>query len=277
MPATRLTSALRSTAGKTRRAAALGVDRAAFPTWSLSREGRANLGRIQELKGRFPGRRCVVMGNGPSLLKADLNRLRDAVTIVSNAHFLIWDQLEYLPTLLTVEDRLVAEDRADELRQLPVTRIYPFDLRETLGPANEKVIYVNFPRVYKPFPKFSDDLVKRAYWGGTVSFFNLQLACYLGCNPIALIGFDHSYKVPAADRIDQHVITSDAEDVNHIHPEYFGPGYRWHDPNVARMEISYALARRELEARGIDVVNATHGGHLEVFARKSLDAFLEGS
>ena len=70
------------------------------------------------------------------------------------------------------------------------------------------------------------------------------------------------------------MITSESEDVNHIHPDYFGPGYRWHDPNVARMEISYALARRELEQRGVQVVNATVGGQLEVFERHELEEFL---
>src|SRR4051812_35078239 len=100
MPPTRIQTALRGAAGRTRRAA----ENAAFPAWSLTREGRANTRRVQELRGRFPGRRCVVMGNGPSLLKSDLNSLRDEVTIVSNAHFLIWDQLDYVPTILTVED-----------------------------------------------------------------------------------------------------------------------------------------------------------------------------
>jgi hypothetical protein len=41
------------------------------------------------------------------------------------------------------------------------------------------------------------------------------------------------------------------------------------------MEISYALARRELTRRGIRVVNATVGGRLEVFERQQLDEFLE--
>ena len=49
--------------------------------------------------------------------------------------------------------------------------------------------------------------------------------------------------------------------MNHIHPDYFGPGYRWHDPNVARMEAAYHCARRELESAGITVMNATAGGH----------------
>jgi hypothetical protein len=214
------------------------------------------------------------MGNGPSLLKSDLNRLASEITIVSNAHYLIWDQLTYVPTFLTVEDTLVAEDRASQLRALAgTTGVFPFDLRTYLGPCSETRIYLDFLRDYEPFPRFSSDLAKRGFWGGTVSFLNLQLAAYLGCNPIVLIGFDHSYVVPSKE-IRDHVILSDEEDVNHIHPDYFGPGYRWHDPNVRRMELAYRHARHELDRSGVQVLNATAGGQLEVFERASFESIV---
>jgi hypothetical protein len=242
----------------------------------MTAEGRANARRIETLRGRYKERRCFIMGNGPSLLECDLNHLASEVTIVSNAHYLIWDQLTYVPTFLAVEDRLVAEDRADELRRLTdITRIFPFDLRPLLGPADETKLYLNFPRDYRPFPKFSRDLTKRGYWGGTVSFLNLQIAAYLGCNPIILIGFDHSYVVSSKEMRD-HVIHSQVEDVNHIHPDYFGPGYRWHDPNILRMELAYRSARQELESLGVRVLNATIGGQLEIFERISFDSLLGG-
>ncbi len=250
------------------------TDEARFRAWAKTAEGRSNASELEALRGRYGGRRCFVMGNGPSLLECDLNRLASEVTIVSNAHYLIWDQLTYIPTFLAVEDRLVAEDRADQLQALAgVTRIFPFDLYGLLGPAQETKIYLNFPRNYRPFPKFSHDLTKRGYWGGTVSFLNLQLAAYLGCNPIVLIGFDHSYVVPSKD-IQNNVIHSQADDVNHIHPDYFGRGYRWHDPNISRMEMAYAHARQELRAAGVQVLNATVGGQLEIFERASFDAIL---
>jgi hypothetical protein len=230
---------------------------------------------LKALKGRYDGRRCFVMGNGPSLLACDLNRLESEVTIASNAHYLIWDQLTFRPTFLTVEDRLVAEDRGSELQALEgVTRIFPFDLRDQLGPASDTTLYLNFPRQYRGFPRFSHDIATRTYWGGTVSYLNLQLAAYLGCDPIVLIGFDHRYAVPTA-AVRDHVIHSTTADVNHIHPDYFGPGYRWHDPDVARMEVGYLHAREELARAGVRVLNATVGGHLEVFERASFDELTE--
>ena len=205
------------------------------------------------------------MGNGPSLLKCDLALLKDEVTIGSNAQYLIWDDMGFVPTFLTVEDRLVAEDRADELcaLQQPL-KVFPRDLLYCLGDS-ANAIFINFVRDYQPFPQFTSDFEKIVYWGGTVSVLNLQLAYYLGCNEIYLVGFDHSYQVP--EKMDGTVITSHGDDVNHIHPKYFGKGYRWHDPNLARMEQAYSEALRFLDARGILVRNATVGGQLEVFER----------
>ncbi len=238
----------------------------------MTPEGRVNAQRLETLRGLYQGRRCFVMGNGPSLLKCDLNRLASEITIVSNAHYLIWDTLAYIPTFLLVEDSLVAEDRASELQSLAsVARVFPFDLYSLLGPATDTKIYVNFSRHYRGFPKFSHHFAKRAYWGGTVTFMNLQFAAYLGCNPIILVGFDHRYAVPS-DQLGQPVIHSQTKDVNHIHPDYFGPGYRWHDPNVTRMEVAYRHARMELEDARVRVMNATVGGHLETFERVDFDS-----
>ena len=244
-----------------------------FTTWSsFTAEGRGNAQRLRNLANRYRGRRCFVMGNGPTLLKCDLKPLAGEISIASNAHYLIWNQLDWVPTFLTVEDVLVAEDRAAQIRALGgITKLFPFDLRKFFGTADLHTIYAHFDRRYRRFPQFSFDFARIAYWGGTVSFFNLQLAAYLGCNPIVLIGFDHSYQVPV-DQIRDHVIVSEQEDVNHIHPDYFGPGYRWHDPNVARMEAAYRCARRELSAAGIEVLNATVGGQLEVFDRVAFDS-----
>jgi 6-hydroxymethylpterin diphosphokinase MptE-like protein len=233
--------------------------------WSVSSAGVENRRKLTSLKGKFTGRRCFVMASGPSLLKCDLSLLRNEVTICSNAQYLIWDKMGFVPNFLTVEDRLVAEDRCDDLNSLrQVTKIFPLDLAYCLE-NSDNTVFVNFVREYKLFPKFSADFDKVVYWGGTVSALNLQLAYYLGCREIYLIGFDHEYKVP--EKIDNPVITSEADDVNHVHPNYYGKGYRWHDPNLARMEQSYIEARRFFDANGVLIRNATVGGKLEVFER----------
>lgn len=237
--------------------------------WRRSQAGRENQERLSALRGAHAGRRCFVMGNGPSLHKTDIRRLRDEVTIGSNALFLIADRMGYRPTFHTVEDVLVAEDRARELNALRGSvKIFPRDVAYCLK-QDEATIYIRFLRDYAGFPKFSERFDEVCYWGGTVSMLNLQLAYFLGCDPIYLIGFDHEYKVPPD--LKSHVIHSDADDVNHVHPDYFGKGYRWHDPMVERMERAYRVARAFLEARGVRIYNATAGGRLEVFERVNFD------
>ena len=234
--------------------------------WWWTPRGLRNRRGLEQLRDRHKGERCFVMGNGPSLRKTDVTLLRDEVTIASNGIFLLFDEMGYKPTFLTVEDRLVAEDRAAELNSIRGTqKIFARDLGYCLK-SDEWTLYLNFVREYEGLPKFSVALDRVAYWGGTVSVLNLQLAYHLGCDPIYLIGFDHSYAVPAGVK-DSPIIMSESDDLNHFHPDYFGKGYRWHDPQVDRMEAGFQACRECLEGRRVKVYNATVGGKLEVFER----------
>jgi hypothetical protein len=229
---------------------------------------KVNDWNLESLRNKFTDKRCFILGNGPSLLKCDLSLLKNEVTIASNANYLIWDSLEFTPNFLTVEDNLVAEDRRKELSKINSTvKIFPEDLLYCLKP-DESTIFVNFNRNYDNFPNFSERFDEVVYWGGTVSYLNLQLAYFLGCTEIYLIGFDHSYQIPDKSKISNFVITSDVDDVNHIHPDYFGKGYRWHDPMLWRMEMAYEKAKDFFIKHNISIFNSTVGGSLEIFDRK---------
>ncbi|MEJ7785323.1 MAG: 6-hydroxymethylpterin diphosphokinase MptE-like protein [Solirubrobacteraceae bacterium] len=248
--------------------------RAVDAAWWHTPPGRRCRDRLAGLRQRYAGRRCFIIGNGPSLQLTDVSRIKGEVSIGSNSIFLLFEETGFMPTFLTVEDNLVAEDRADTLNAVRgPTKIFPRDLSYCLV-RDDDTVYVNFIREYDDFPRFSDRFDQFAYWGGTVSFLNLQLAYHLGCNPIYLIGFDHSYSVPSVD--ESAVITSDADDQNHFHPDYFGKGMRWHDPQVPRMERSLQESRRFLESRGTTIANATAGGKLEVFDRVDYDQLVRG-
>ena len=73
--------------------------------------------------------------------------------------------------------------------------------------------------------------------------------------------------LPAHAAVARDTIPSQSDDPNHFHPDYFGKGYRWHDPMVERMEQSYVRAKAEFERVGRRIFNASAGGHLEVFPR----------
>ncbi len=224
---------------------------------------------LRSLKNRYSGRRAFIIGNGPSLKKTNVRLLRNEVTIGCNGLFFMFDEMGFLPTFYTVEDTLVAEDRANIINQIRgTTKVFPIDLKYCLQP-DEDTIYINFLRPgYPGFPRFSGDFISHVFWGGTVTLLNLQLAWYIGVRQVYLIGVDHNYAGPKeSDEKEGFTITSRSPDENHFHPDYFGPGFRYHDPKVDRMESAYRKAKEFFEKNGGVIYNATVGGKLELFDR----------
>jgi hypothetical protein len=117
------------------------------------------------------------------------------------------------------------------------------------------------------FPRFSLDPARLMWIGGTVTYICMQLALYMGFSEVYLVGMDHNYQRPDHVQSQGSVWTSHGEDPNHFHPQYFGAGYRWHDPQVERMETAYRKARDVYAEQDARIVNATVGGRLEVFDR----------
>jgi len=226
--------------------------------------------QLRKYKNYGKGKRCFIIGNGPSLNGIDITLLKDEVTFGVNAIFLLYDAMGFEPTFYLVEDSLVMEDRCGDIdtRVISSTKIFPTAYKKYLQ-NHENTYFVEFFNIfdYKDFPHFSKHPTKYCWNGGTVSYFCMQMAYYFGFSEVYLVGFDHSYTIPKSALVDGYTITSTEDDVNHFAPNYFGKGYRWHDPLVHRMEISYKKARNIFEKSGRKIFNATKGGNLEVFPR----------
>ena len=220
--------------------------------------------QIEDFKNIHEGEPGWIVGNGPSLNSMDLRFLDDKVNFCMNRIYLGVEKFGFTPKYYTVEDNFVAEDTPDEINALPYCKFLPKDLNYCLA-GGDNVCWVDFLRRYKGYPKFSDDAAECTYWGSTVTYLAIQLAYYMGCNPIYLIGVDFDYALPS--HADGPEITSREADCNHFHPDYFGPGKRWHDPRLDLVEPSYVEARRFIEANGRQIFNAGVGGKLEVFER----------
>lgn len=234
-----------------------------------------NEAKIVAFRDRHQGERAFIIGNGPSLNNIDLTRLKNEATFGVNAIYLNREKMGFLPTHHIVEDVFVAEDRAAEINALSGPhKWYGHYLRYCLKQTPD-VCWLNVAcdyRNYPGFPHFSTNAARIVWVGGTVSYIALQLAYHMGFKEVILVGFDHSYSIPKEAKVDGRAITSTSDDPNHFHPDYFGKGYRWHDPRVDRMEKAYVNARRAYEAAGRKVINATAGGHLEVFERRDFDS-----
>ena len=233
--------------------------------------------RLRALRGAYAGRRrAFIIGNGPSLNETDLSQLKDEVTFCVNGFFLKMPELDWVPSFYVVEDHLVAEDRADAINALKgPTKLFPSYLAYCLDDGDDTLFFNHVAR--KSFPDgydFSTDASTITYTGCTVTFTCMQLAHYLGFQELYLIGVDASYDIPKDVVVDTGasstaVLDMDSEDPNHFHPDYFGKGMRWHDPQVENMIEAYGEARRVSEQLGRPIFNATVGGKLEVFERRA--------
>ncbi|MGE4032642.1 MAG: 6-hydroxymethylpterin diphosphokinase MptE-like protein [Parvularculaceae bacterium] len=225
--------------------------------------------RILSWKDAYKDERAFLIGNGPSLNKLDLTKLKNERTIGVNSIYLNLDKMGFMPNHYVVEDRFVAEDRADEINALGGTQKWFGNyLRYCL--KGEDVNWINVRMRYdehKDFPFFSTNIARQAWTGGSVTYICMQLAFFLGVKTLYLIGFDHHYVIPADAQVEGLDITSNSDDPNHFHPDYFGKGYRWHDPKVDRMETGYRKAGKFFELDGRKIFNATAGGKLECFDR----------
>lgn len=230
--------------------------------------------RLRALREKYKGEeRCFIIGNGPSLNRTDLSQLKNEITFAVNGFFLKAPELDWVPTFYVVEDHLVAEDRQKWINEFkgPI-KLFPVYLAYCLDEDDDTIFFNHRPRISYPDGfDFSTNAAEVTYAGGTVTFTCMQLAYYLGFKEIYLIGVDADYDIPKDVKHDGEynisVLDMKSDDPNHFHPDYFGKGFRWHDPHVDKMIEAYKEARRAVERSSRRIFNATIGGKLEVFDR----------
>ncbi|MFW5748055.1 MAG: 6-hydroxymethylpterin diphosphokinase MptE-like protein [Chloroflexota bacterium] len=238
--------------------------------------------RLRSLKGAYAGQRAIVMGNGPSLNKMDLSLFRDEYVWGSNRCDLLFDRVDWRPSFYVSVDATVVPDIAPIITQLihdlPQTRFFfplHFRVDDVLRSADN--VYWYFERGDRkqvPDDAFTTDASEWVARPNTVTIAAMQLAAYLGFNPIYLIGCDTSYRVPdtvqvvkEAEGYTTDYMSTEDDDPNHFDPRYFGKGRKWRDPNVEGMIEHYTYAKAICDRMGVQVYNATVGGNLEVFPR----------
>ncbi|MEZ8313922.1 6-hydroxymethylpterin diphosphokinase MptE-like protein [Vibrio splendidus] len=231
--------------------------------------------KIEAFKNKYQGKRCFIIGNGPSLNDIDLTHLKDEYSFGVNSLFLKSRDVDFKPTFYVVEDSHVMMDNFKEIDSYEAEfKFFPINYK----PFIKKRDSVSFFKMNEGFyrsespnfcvPRFSTDASKVLYCGQSVTMINLQLAYYMGFSEVYLIGMDFSYVIPDSAEMTEDGILSTEDDPNHFHPDYFGAGKKWHDPHLDRVLNSYRMNKLIYEADGRRIYNATVGGKLELFERK---------
>jgi hypothetical protein len=222
---------------------------------------RESMARLAEMKDIHKGQRAFIIGNGPSLKRTDLGRLKNEFTFGLNRIYLMFPELGFGTSYFVSVNDLVIEQCIGDISALPMPKFLSWRSHRFFpkGALPATFLYTTYDN-----PAFARDVRHRVWESATVTYVALQLAFHMGFKQIILVGVDHNSNVPGKANT---TIVSQGDDPNHFHPGYFGKGFRWQLPDFETSEIGYKLTRQVYEAAGREVLDATIGGKLTIFQK----------
>ena len=223
----------------------------------------ANKEKLLQFRNRHVGQRCFILGNGPSLSKMDLGLLNNEVTFGLNRVYLLFEQMQFMPTYYVSINELVLEQFSSDIQALPMPKFLNWNCRSHFDAEDAETSFLRLS--LSVTDGFTADITQSLDSGGTVTFVALQIAFFMGFSDVILIGVDHSFTdsgTPNAIEIRRTNI-----DENHFHPNYFPKGFKWQLPDLLRSEIAYEKARTVFEENNRRIIDATVNGKCPVFEK----------
>lgn len=229
---------------------------------------------LSQMKDAYKGKRCFVIGTGPSLTKEDLELLKDEVTFASNRIFKMFTETDWRPTYYAIFDETVAGSGG------VMDGINSFDCQMKFVREQGLFIYRNIKGHYCTIhswhskknlvePRFSTELTKGIYTIGTVTYALIEIAAYMGFSEIYLLGIDNKYSKTRLKNGEVVVDNSLKSYFGNESKVEQGPAHKtW------EMDIGYQYAEEFSRNHGFRIYNATRGGYLEAFERVCLEDVL---
>jgi hypothetical protein len=228
-----------------------------------SAEGLESIIRIKKYRNIFQGKRCVIIGNGPSLNNMNLQFLKNEFTFGLNRIYLMFDKLSFTTTFLVSFNKHVIEQSKDDFMKLKIPKFFSYYSKDLIS-FDKYTVYLNDLKL----DHFSKKLTYGVWQGSTVTFVAMQIAYYMGFKDIILIGIDHSFKTKGPAH---KLVVSKGSDPNHFDPNYFGKGFAWQLPDLETSEIAYRMAKELFESEGRNIIDCTLGGKLKIFKKVSYE------
>lgn len=194
-------------------------------------------------------KRCLIIGNGPSLADIPDEFLAKYPTFGSNRVY-----LKFTPTYYAAVNKHVVRQYADQINQMNCVKYIRHDTADLIPgstPLYSSLVYV-----------FSTEPLTWVCEGWTVTFVLMQLAYWYGFREVGLIGVDHRYDFTGQPN---ELLTAKGDDPNHFDKSYFSGGAAWNAPDLKRSEEHYRIAHKVFTEDGRKIVNLTPGSALGVF------------
>lgn len=237
----------------------------------LKKENIENYKKLKGLKNKYQGKRCWVIGNGPSLNADDLDQIQNEYSFAANRIYYIFDKTSWRPDFYMCQDPRAIQNVLDDDNEgkKELNKKMVFASKVLTNQVNQFFSNPIFYRLCKSSDpsniQITHNLPVYVVEGLSVTYSMIQFAIYMGFSEICLLGVDHNQNL------------ANEKNVENMH---FDKRYKVDlksYPTISEYEYltsCFQKAKEECEKKGISIYNTTRGGRLEVFERRSLEQVL---
>ena len=234
--------------------------------WDLNWKAFHSRRSLKRIKNSYLGKKAVIVCNGPSLLKTNLESLSHVYSFGLNKINLIFDKTSFRPNSIVAINKFVLEQNQEYFRNTPIQLFLNSTFSSIFG-FKPNICYLHGSAQ----PKFARDCSVSMLFGPTVTFTAMQLAFHMGFRSVALVGCDHNFFEKGKPNKE---IVAEGPDISHFDPNYFSEGVHWQLPDLVNSESHYQMAGEVYAGFGRELINCTVGGELNILPRRTLEEWL---
>jgi hypothetical protein len=219
-----------------------------------------------------------IIGNGPSLNKVDMSRLKGKDTISFNRAYIAYNDWGFYPKYYMTVDAIVLENIKGKVKELietsPVEKFFlPLWSAGYFG-NNEKICYLNLR---------SSWLLKRRIWGkkfdrlsiiANVGATSIPVLKILGYRNFIILGTDCNYvesniknveiEYNPDDKSGRRIVykSSGDYDPNHFRADYFGKGTEYSKPQQMNHYKGWEFIAKKMKKEKVTIILCSPGSRL---------------
>jgi len=219
-----------------------------------------------------------IIGNGPSLNKIDLSKLKGKDTISFNRAYIAYSDWGFFPKYYMTVDKIVLENIKEKIKELietsPIEKFFlPLWSGEYFG-NNEKICYLNLRGSW---------FLNRRIWGknfnrlsliANVGATSIPVLKILGYKNFIILGTDCNYveqniknveiEYNPDDTSGRRIVfkSSGDNDPNHFRPDYFGKGTEYSKPQQMNHYKGWEYIAKRMKREKINIILCSPGSRL---------------
>lgn len=233
--------------------------------------------RLRNFQNLHYGKRCFIVGSGPSMKLEYLEKLKEEFTFSANQIFKVFSLTSWRPSFYVIADTIIAQHHKDTILNLPIpVKFVSSHMRSDLN-GRKSIIY--FPKTHENYidqpPPFSPNCLSKVEGGYTVSYLAMQLAWFMGFREIYVLGIDARYDTKVVKPIESHgsyELVKANTSGSYFLPDMISESETTFLPLPERQILAYISAKDFIESNGGIIANVAADSPLPTFQRINFES-----